>query len=233
MAMKVWSRFSAIAKDGTKYKFRIQDMPDRLKEIVGGLYLEYFVKQEATFKAAGVPNSKESLAEVIEFMSVVTEDDSFHITVCCLDNDDDERTEVVGASMMALIKKGEPEPELRFQSPQLQKLMEVFNGLNDYFDEAKEFGLDRYYADRGLFVCSKYRGLGIAQEFLKTRRLICKEHGIPINGAWMTSYGTQKAAERDGWETVCEFQYEEFGKKYGVTFDKDPPSSKFMIARIN
>ena len=48
----------------------------------------------------------------------------------------------------------------------------------------------------------------------------------------MTSYGTQKAAERDGWETVCEVKFEELGKKLGLTFESDLPSSKFMIARI-
>lgn len=64
--------------------------------------------------------------------------------------------------------------------------------------------------------------------------MICKEHNIPIHGAWTTSYGTRKAAERDGWETVCEVPIEEFGRKYGVTFESDvPPTFKFMIARIN
>lgn len=48
----------------------------------------------------------------------------------------------------------------------------------------------------------------------------------------MTSYGTQKAAERDGWETVCEIQCEELGKFFGVKYGTNPPSTKFMIARI-
>lgn len=65
-----------------------------------------------------------------------------------------------------------------------------------------------------------------------SRRMICKEYGVPINGAWMTSYGTQKAATRDGWETVAEIHYEEFGKQHNVIYEKDPPSCKFMIARI-
>uniref|UniRef100_A0A2A4J0Y6 N-acetyltransferase domain-containing protein n=1 Tax=Heliothis virescens TaxID=7102 RepID=A0A2A4J0Y6_HELVI len=233
MSLKVWSKFSAVAKNGTKFRFRIMDMPENLFGTVVQLYVEYFVKQESTFKASGVPKSAESLEECSAFLSKIVEDNSFHITICCFDNDDDEHIEVIGASLMALTKKGEPEPELVFETPPLKKLVEMFKGLADYYNEEKEFGLDRFYSDRGLFVCPKYRGLGIAQEFLKTRRMICKEQEISINGAWMTSYGTQKAAERDGWETVCEIQYDEFEKKYGVTFDKEPPSSKFMIARIN
>lgn len=65
------------------------------------------------------------------------------------------------------------------------------------------------------------------------RRMQCKEHGIPIHGAWMTSYGTQKAGERDGWITVYEIDYQELGPKHGVTFKKGPPSCKYMIARID
>lgn len=53
-----------------------------------------------------------------------------------------------------------------------------------------------------------------------------------MHGAWMTAYGTQKAAERDGWKTVCEIQYDEYGKKYGITFEDAPPSCKFMVATI-
>ena len=61
---------------------------------------------------------------------------------------------------------------------------------------------------------------------------MCKEYGIPINGAWMTSYGTQIAADRDGWETVFEIQCQDLGKTFGVTYGTDLPTYKFMIARI-
>ncbi|KAJ8729968.1 hypothetical protein PYW07_017006 [Mythimna separata] len=196
------------------------------------LYINHFVKEENTFIAAGVPENEKAIEEVYEPILESFGKDGFHIVICCLDNDDDEIKVVTGASLMSLVSKGDPGPDFDFKTKELKKFSEILHGLEAKFNEMKEFDLERCFGDRGLFVCPEYRGLGIAQELLKVRRLICKENEIPINGAWMTSYGTQKAAERDGWETVCEVQYEDLGQKYGVTFTKEPPSTKFMVARI-
>lgn len=51
---KVWSKFSTVAKKGgLVLNFRIVDMPENLRLDVLDLYINYFMKQEATFKAAG------------------------------------------------------------------------------------------------------------------------------------------------------------------------------------
>lgn len=48
----------------------------------------------------------------------------------------------------------------------------------------------------------------------------------------MTAYATQKAGEKDGWETVFEYNFEELEKQFNFTFDKkDPPIAKLMVAR--
>ena len=36
----------------------------------------------------------------------------FHSVICCLDNGNDDIKEILGASMMALTTKGDPEPEV-------------------------------------------------------------------------------------------------------------------------
>lgn len=61
---------------------------------------------------------------------------------------------------------------------------------------------------------------------------MCKHYEVPATCAWMTSFGSQKAARNDGWETVFEFSYEEFGAKHGVTFTDVPPTCKLMFARV-
>ncbi|KAH9640727.1 hypothetical protein HF086_007298 [Spodoptera exigua] len=162
----------------------------------------------------GVPESAEAMEELKGSVGHMVTNEKPVFSICCLDNGKDEID------------------ELNFETKELQKLIEMSDGLSEIYDDLKEFNLDPYLLDRGIVVCPEYRGLGIAQELLKVRRLISKEFGIPINGAWMTSYGTQKAAERDGWETVCEIQYEDLEKKFNVTYGRNPPSSKFMIARI-
>ncbi|XP_035433197.2 uncharacterized protein LOC118264703 [Spodoptera frugiperda] len=231
---KVWSKFSVTRKDGSVLKLRIMDMPrdPDVLERVRNINLKYFVPEESILKAARVAESAEAMEEITEFIISVLNMEHHHIVVCCLEDDDGQINEIIGSSIMALTRKDDPKPEGGFKSKELMKVAEIMDAMNEIYDEVKVFDLDPCFSDRGLVVCPEYRGLGICQELLRVRRLICKEHGIPINGAWMTSYGTQKAAERDGWETVCELQYEDLEKKFNVTYGRHPPSTKFMIARI-
>ncbi|KAJ8728280.1 hypothetical protein PYW08_016665 [Mythimna loreyi] len=210
-------------------------MPDYLRDHVVNLYIENFVKQEAIFKAAGVPKNVKALNEVREPLLKDLEKTEFHTVICCKDDGDEQIKEIVGASMMILQMKGYAEPELnyKFETQELKKLLEIFSTLTAHFDELKVFNLDRNFSDRGAFVCPEYRGLGITDEFLKVRKEICKEYGIPINGAWVTSYGMWKAAERGGWETITEIPFQELGRKHGVTFENNPPFCKFMLARLD
>ncbi|CAH1645394.1 unnamed protein product [Spodoptera littoralis] len=232
--LKMWSKFSVTRKDGSVLKLRIMDMPrdPSVLEKVLNINLKYFVPEESTLKAARVAESAEAVEEITEFIINMLNMENHHIVVCCLDNDNDQINEIIGSSIMALTRKDDPKPEGGFKSKELMKVTEIMDATSKMYDEVKVFNLDPWFSDRGLVVCPEYRGLGIGQEFLRVRRLICKEYGIPINGAWMTSYGTQKAAERDGWETVCELRYEDLEKKFNVTYGRHPPSTKFMIARI-
>ncbi|KAF9414863.1 hypothetical protein HW555_007332 [Spodoptera exigua] len=191
-------------------------------------YEELGQKCGVKFEADTVPESEEAMEEITEFVLNSAGNEKPQVTVCCYDNGDDDNIEVLGVSIMTLVRKSEPPPKMEFKSEEMKKLMEIVDGLTQIFDEEKVFNLDPCFSDRGLVVCPDYRGLGIAQELLKVRL----EYGIPVNGAWMTSYGTQKAAARDGWETACELQYEDLDKKFNVTFPKNPPSTKFMIAKI-
>ena len=52
-------------------------------------------------------------------------EDGLHVIVCCLDNGDDQITEVLGASMMAVTSKDDPQPSVtvndNFHLPNLGK----------------------------------------------------------------------------------------------------------------
>ncbi|KAJ8729966.1 hypothetical protein PYW07_017004 [Mythimna separata] len=229
---KVWSKFSAKKKDGTVVNLRIVEAPEISSGDFLSLYVKYLIKEETHCKAAGVPESLEAIQEVQKLLLEETGDSTLHIVFCCLDNGDDQITDVMGASVMALTSKNDPESKYEFKTKEMQKLWLIMETFDSLFDENKEFDLERRFSDKGLFVCPEYRGLGIAQELFKVRRLICKEFGVPLHGAWMTSYGSQKAAERDGWEVVCEVKYEDLAKNYGLEISTDLPSSKFMVARI-
>ncbi|KAJ8729967.1 hypothetical protein PYW07_017005 [Mythimna separata] len=201
-------------------------MPDYLRDNVVNLYIDHFVKVETTFKAAGVPRSVKALNEIREPILRAIEKPEFHTTICCKDDGDEQIKDIVGASLMTLQSKGYAEPEeLQYncETKEMKKLLEIFCTLTTYFDEMKVYNLDRNFSDRGMFVLPEYRGLGIAQEFLKVRKQICKEYGVPLHGGWVTSVGTQKSAVRDGWETIVEIPFQDIGLKHGVKFEDCPP----------
>nr|XP_021189276.2 uncharacterized protein LOC110375478 [Helicoverpa armigera] len=233
-ATRVWSKFSVENSNGDVINLKIVELPKERFEDFLDSYMTVFVKEESSFRASGVAKSEDAMKELRQVLAIRNSEQSYHTVICCLDNDD-ETPDIIGASVMSLETPEKIMQKRTFQgtSPELKKVIEVYGDLLATYDMLKEFNLEQYFVDRGVFVRPDYRGLGIAQELFKVRRMICKEHGVKMHGAWMTSYGTQKAAERDGWETVCEVQFDEHGKKHGVVFENGPPSCKFMVARID
>ncbi|CAH0701105.1 unnamed protein product [Spodoptera exigua] len=229
-ASKVWSKFS-VTKGGDVINLRVVDMPEDLTVEVMNFYVNYLAKEDFACKAAGIAKNPEAIEEMRVSMLDFAKEKGFHAVICCLDHGDGQIKDFIGASMMALVTKEEPMPEFKFKAEELNKIYEIYFGLESYYDEAKEFGLDSYFSDRGLFVRPDYRNLGVEQELLKVRRLISKERGISLIGTWMTTQDLQKAAENEGWETACEVKYEELGQKCGVKFDADTVSCKYMFAR--
>ncbi|XP_035432708.2 uncharacterized protein LOC118264337 [Spodoptera frugiperda] len=237
--LKVWSKFSVTKKDGSVLNLRIVDIPKDPKIIEKALdnFFNYFIKEERTFKAAGVPDSEEAMQELrmaFDYGMDPSSQQKIEFSICCLDTGDDQIHDVIGGSILIYKTKADAEKEEKhvFNAAALNKVSQMAEDLAEIYDDMRAFNLDQYFICRGVFVCPEYRGLGIAQELLRIRRLICKEYGIPITGAWMTSPGTQKAAERDGWETVCELKFSDLEKKFNVTYEKFPPTNKFMIARV-
>ncbi|KAL0893246.1 hypothetical protein ABMA27_014847 [Loxostege sticticalis] len=232
---RVWSRFTVKSKDG-ELKFRIQDMPsDRLEDVIN-IFVKYFVPEETAHKAAGIYKNEDAIAESKEFVSEMMVDivkEPHNVLICCKDDDDDIVGEIIAASLTTIARKDDPDEDMNFttKTKELTAMFGIMDKLFSKYDVMKDLKLDSFYDDRGVVVHPKYRGLGIAQQFLIARRKVCHEAGIPLAGAWMTSAGSQKAADRDGWDTVFEVSYEEFGKEVGITFENVPPTCKFMVAK--
>ncbi|CAB3229883.1 unnamed protein product [Arctia plantaginis] len=231
-SLKIWSKFSTTKESGT-LNFQIVEAPKDRIEDVAELIVNHFMTGEAISKAAGISKSDESIAEYKQLLLELLQDKDKHIVICCLDNDNGTVGEIIGASLMRLITKDKPEElKVQLKSKELQKLVDILKGLEEMYDMISEQGVEKFYDDRGVVVHPNYRRCGICYELVKTRRLICQKLGVPLTAALMTAYATQKAAERDGWETVFEYNFEEIGKLFNVTFDKnDPPIAKLMVAR--
>ncbi|KAG6450271.1 uncharacterized protein LOC115443604 [Manduca sexta] len=229
---KVWSRFSAKSKDGKVLKFRIEAMTDDRKEDLMNLLMTYFVPEESMHRGPGIPKSPEAMAEILEvYKDLWSVKSNQNLTICVSDDETESRSELLGASLIALETREEEKTHYNPITEVIKKSIKVYTCLATKYNVFEKHDLDEFYNGRGVVVHPKCRGLGIAQEFLRVRRLVCKEHSIPMTGAWMTSFGTQKAAIRDNWETVFEINTEDFGKEVGVKFENVPPTFLYMIGR--
>ncbi|XP_068632162.1 uncharacterized protein [Battus philenor] len=223
----VLSRFERKRKDGTILKLRIQHAPSELLGDVLEFNMKYFTADETFQRTAGILSNPEAM---LEFRTVVKEEaKKWSFVICCRDNDSNSVEEILGVSAVVLVT-GDVEEDFKFQTKEMQTLFNILMETEELSKSLKkEFGV--YYEGRGIIVHPQYRGLGIASEFIKLRRLLINDQNVKVTCAWMTSYGSQKAAERDNWETVLEVTAEELGQRCGVVF-KDPPSTfKLMLAR--
>ncbi|CAG9786456.1 unnamed protein product [Diatraea saccharalis] len=230
---RVYSRFTATRNDGSTVKLRIQDLPIECQEAVLDLFVNVYAKEEAMYKSVGACNSEESKAELMQLFQDVTQVLQPHVTICCIDDDPDVVGQIAGASMMYIAEGMTDLTKFQVETKELKKLFEIAVNALYCYDITKDYNVKKYYEDLGIVVHPDFRKLGIANEIVKTRRLISKINKVPLAGAWMTAWGTQKAGANDNWETVVELAFDDLSKRFGVIFENTPPTCKYMIAKIS
>ncbi|CAG9786457.1 unnamed protein product [Diatraea saccharalis] len=204
---RVYSRFTVTRSDGSTVKLRIQDMPLEYLDAVVDMHSEYFTKDEPYHRAAGVYKSEHAKAESRELMKTALEHLQSHVDICCVDDDPDVIGELAGVSATHITNK-------------TMDLGDIQN-------------VEKFYDDLFILVHPDFRRLGIAKEFVKNRRTVCKLENIAVTASWMSSWGTQKAGEQDGWQTVVVLCNEEIGKRFDVVFEDAPPTNKYMLTRVD
>lgn len=68
------------------------------------------------FLFVGFLKNEKAFEKIKDHLFPTTDIDRFHTTICCLDNDEDEIKDVFGASMMLLVSKNDPHPEVNYIS---------------------------------------------------------------------------------------------------------------------
>ncbi|XP_045771528.1 uncharacterized protein LOC123871658 [Maniola jurtina] len=225
---RTWVRFELKRKDDSVVKLRIQDLPlDRIDDATEFL-LNNYMKEESFQVAAGIPKNEEAILENLKIKRSMLERPNISSVMCCLD-DQDTVGEIIGLSIMGLDKNSEKLKNIvrgmEFKTKEIKNLFHILLVLEEYVGD-KSF--ETYYGDRGLSVHPDYRGLGLANEFVRVRKLICIEHKVPMACAWMTAIESQKAAAKNNWKTLTEISPEELEKLTGLKFEKKVPSFKLM-----
>ncbi|XP_013142934.1 PREDICTED: uncharacterized protein LOC106106821 [Papilio polytes] len=224
---RVWSRFERKKKDGSVLKFRIQDPPVSAQDGVKDFIVKYFLTEETFQKAAGISSNPEAVEEYQGILEELIK--LWIVVICCYDNDSEEVGDILGVSIVDLFEDETFDGEV-LQIEENRKLFYIV-GVCENLVQPLMKGLKGYHSGRGITVHPDCRGLGIATEFVKIRRQMINEQNVPMSCAWMTSYGSQRAAEKDNWETLFEIAPEELGQKCGVVFKDSPRTFKLMFVR--
>ncbi|XP_045535736.1 uncharacterized protein LOC106717473 [Papilio machaon] len=175
----------------------------------------------------GIYSNTDAIAEYREIVGHLLK--IWTVVICCEDSDTEEVGDILGVSGVEMVEDKALDG-LQVKTKEFQNLITIMLECEKLVKPLmKEF--INHHDGRGITVHPDYRGLGIASEFVKTRRQMINEQNVPMSCAWMTSYGSQKAAEKDNWETLFEITPDELGEKCGVVF-KDPPKTfKLMLVR--
>lgn len=70
----------------------------------------------------------------------------------------------------------------------------------EQFNPYKHYNVEKYLIAYGLCVDTSYRSRGIATEMLKARAPVLKSLGLKVTTTAFTGIGSQKAAEKAGYE---------------------------------
>ncbi|XP_072931536.1 uncharacterized protein [Epargyreus clarus] len=236
---KVWMRFASKRQDGSIVKLRIQDLPKHRMEDFMTFLTTYFIKDESFHKAAGVYKSEKATEEYKIILNGMYEANPPQIAICCLDTESEDFDEILAVSTVQLVspeislEDAIGEMGMKLENKETQALLNILVVLSPTFPKSVKEKYENYYEGRGIIVRPDYRGLRIASQIVIQRRLLCQEYKVPMTCAWMTSLGSQKAAKRDGWETIAEITLEELGNLTGLDFGKDVPTYKLMMATPN
>lgn len=76
------------------------------------------------------------------------------------------------------------------------------------FDPFEYYEVDRILECFGLSVSREYRGRGIGDQLLATRKLLCKEYGLKYSISVFTSDFSNRNADKAGFVTNVTLPYE-------------------------
>ena len=88
------------------------------------------------------------------------------------------------------------------KSKNARTVCDVCSLLYDKFDTCEFYGVDKYLTSSGLVVSEKYRGRGIGEQFLKSRKPFCKAFDIKLTSTTFTSTVSNKIADKVGFKLV-------------------------------
>ncbi|XP_043515593.1 uncharacterized protein LOC122531612 isoform X2 [Frieseomelitta varia] len=184
---KVWSIVEIKLKNAeAPIRFTIQEIPeDRYEEAVEHM-CKYFIADEPMCKCMTFTEDPNGGKPIMAGLNVLTL--SFKDEKFNLDDMKSKKGRIVFEAVLDLNKE-----------------VNVF----------EKYGIDKYMTAFGLSVHPSYRGAALGSHLLNARVNIGREYNIPVTITAFTSPISQKLAERCGFETLIEKNYDEYVDEKG------------------
>lgn len=200
---QVWHTFkSKNPKTSEIEEFVVQDLPrERFADSLNFM-LEHFLSDEPICKTKSVTNDVGALKEVCELWSNVLEQ---NVVLACFKRN---CSELVGLNMVCVITSKEFQHfKLDIRKDNTWKAVHDFALVNFNLFNKYKFA-DKILIAYGLAVSKDHRQRGIATEILRARIPLCRAMKIPLTSTVFTAIGSQKPAEKIGFQVDYEITYE-------------------------
>lgn len=210
---QVWHTFqSENSSSGEIEEFIVQDLPQERFEDAIKFMLDHFLRDEPICKAKNVIADEDALRQICGFWRDVLQQ---NVTLGCFKKGCNE---LVGLNALCVITKRDV-LDLNFQKSNSWKAVHDFALTRHNLFDQYTF-VDKILIAYGLSVSRKYRQRGIATEILRARIPLCKMLDIPLTSTVFTAIGSQKPAEKIGFQVDYEISYDDLKKQFQeFTFD--------------
>jgi RimJ/RimL family protein N-acetyltransferase len=182
-------------------EFIVQDLPrERFADSLNFM-LEHFLPYEPICKIKSVTNDADALKEICELWSNVLEQ---NVVIACFKKN---CSELVGLNMVCVITRKDFEHfKLDVRKDNTWKAVHDFALVNFNLFSKYKFA-DKILIAYGLSVSKDYRQRGIATEILRARIPLCRSLDVPLTSTVFTAIGSQKPAEKIGFQVDYEITY--------------------------
>ncbi|XP_071877516.1 arylalkylamine N-acetyltransferase-like 2 isoform X1 [Bombus fervidus] len=211
---KVWKIVEIKKKNAdVPIRFTIQEVPeDRYEEVVEHM-CKYFIADEPMCKCINGINDPEY---VETFRCLWNELIKCGLSIVAFtENPDGGKPIIAGANILTLSFKDEKFDTEKIKSEKGNAVMSVVIELSKQANVFEKYGVNKYMNAFGLSVNPKYRGASLGAHLLNARVEIGREYDIPVTVTAFTSPISQKLAERCGFETLVERNYDEIVDEKG------------------
>lgn len=204
---RVWHTFkSENPSHGEIEEFVVQDLPKERFEEALKFMLDHFLSDEPICKSKNVVGDENALRQICDLWRNVLQQ---NVVLACVKKGCDE---LVGLNMVCVITKTDAF-DLDVQKSNTWKAVHDFaltkHNLFDHYAFA-----DRILIAYGLSVSKKYRQRGIATEILRARIPLCGALNIPLTSTVFTAIGSQKPAEKIGFQVDYEINYDDLKQQF-------------------